>query len=66
MAKTMNQKHLEMMNDPEYARHYQDRPYPGGSSQAYGHYPIGYCPYGVWQTIAKPQKPEKVRPSNGQ
>jgi hypothetical protein len=23
MAKTMNQKHLELMNDPEYAKHFQ-------------------------------------------
>jgi len=25
MAKTMKQKHLELMNDPEYAKHYQDQ-----------------------------------------
>ena len=25
MAKTMEQKHLELMNDPKYAKHYQDQ-----------------------------------------
>mgnify|MGYP006301179107 FL=1 len=25
MAKNMNQKHLDLMNDPEYAKNYQDQ-----------------------------------------
>lgn len=25
MAKTMNEKHTEMMNDPEYAKYYKDQ-----------------------------------------
>jgi predicted transcriptional regulator len=25
MAKTMNEKHTEMMNDPEYAKHYKEQ-----------------------------------------
>ena len=25
MAKTMNEKHMEMMNDPEYAKYYNDQ-----------------------------------------